>query len=155
VGSKLAVAIAVIAVVMVGMVMVVRRASDHLGRRTVGGPVDQVGVAWHDGLLSADGKRLAVRVSGRPLGGDRPCGAWYIGLVAAQLRGLRVTVITIPGPAADRPAACSSATADRCAAVTLPFPPGDRPVFDGVSGSVPRLVTAAGDGDLCSQLVAG
>jgi hypothetical protein len=142
------------AILVVGAIVVTWRLDDRVRGRG-GGPPDQVGVAWRDGLLSPDGRRMAVRVPGRPIGGDRPCGAWYVGLVAAHTRGLRVTVITIPGPASPSGQACPSETTDRCAAVTLPYPPGDRPVFDGVNGTVPPLRTAATNGDLCAQLTPG
>jgi hypothetical protein len=143
---------------------VVRRSDRLVGGGAPGGdPPGQVGVAWEAGLLSPSGDRLAVRFPGLAEGGDRPCGAFYIGLVGATLEGLRVTVITIPGPdlaaaaeASGDPAACPDPpTTPRCAEVRLPYPPADRPVYDGVGGTSPPLATAGPDRALCDQLLDG
>jgi hypothetical protein len=140
--SVLAVLVAVAVAVSLGA-LVLRRADDRLsGGRGGPAPAGQVGVPWDRALLSTDGGRVAVRFEGSPLGGDQPCGAYYVGLSTALNDALRVTVITLPGPEPTDGGPCPDGRAVRCVEVQLPYPPGDRPVVDAMTGAAPALEQA-------------
>jgi hypothetical protein len=154
VGRVVATVGAVLLVVLVAVGLLTWVADDHLPAGHGADPQGQVGVAWQDGLLSPDGSRLAVRFTGVADGGDRPCGAWYIGLSGALMQGQRVTVITMPGSALASGSSCPPPGTPRCTEVRLPYPPAGDPVFDGISGSARPVRTAPHGGDLCGQLLA-
>jgi hypothetical protein len=170
-GTRLVVAVAVVLVVVAGGALVVWRADDRLSVGGAAGPPGQVGVPWERALLSLDGERVAVRFEGAPLGGDQPCGAYYVGLSSALRQALRVTVITLPGPDAPDGGACPADRTTRCVEVRLPYPPDGRPILDTMTGVAPPLEQApttlgtaghapgAGGGeapgDLCAQLTGG
>jgi hypothetical protein len=178
-GARLPSVLFVLLIVGVGAALVLWKADQRLSRGSgAAGPPGQVGVPWERALLSVDGERVAVRFEGVPLGGDQPCGAWYIGLSAALRHALRVTVITLPGPDVTDGGTCPADRSARCVEVRLPYPPGDLPILDTMTGEAPPMDRApaslgpagagVGDtgetdtpgktgapGDLCAELTGG
>jgi hypothetical protein len=174
-GARLPTVVFVLLILGVGAALVLWKADQRLSRGSgAAGPPGQVGVPWERALLSVDGERVAVRFEGAPLGGDQPCGAWYVGLSAALRQALRVTVITLPGPDPADGGACPADRSARCVEVRLPYPPGDLPILDTMTGEAPPVDQAptslgpagagagAGNaaqtdapGDLCAQLTGG
>ncbi|GAA2331241.1 hypothetical protein [Dactylosporangium salmoneum] len=98
------------------------------------------GMAIESATASADGKRLTVKFTGAPRGGDQPCGSDYTAEAVESDNAVVVIVVEHPHAPGE---ACTAIGAPRSTTVDLAKPLGDRAVLEVQQGT-PVPVTTGG-----------